>query len=84
MSIENFTLSDAMAIITILFTSFSHDEKAYNILAEFTKSFIKEHPHGHLQTPTSPIKKPLRSHLKYLKSINFYLKIYCGEFGTLH
>jgi hypothetical protein len=44
MSIENFTLSDAMAIITILFTSFSHDEKAYNILAEYTKFLIKEFP----------------------------------------
>jgi hypothetical protein len=44
MNIEKITLSDAMAIITILFMNFSHDEKAYNILAEFTKSLIKEHP----------------------------------------
>jgi hypothetical protein len=44
MNIEKITLSDAMAIITILFINFSHDENAYNILAEFTKSLIKEHP----------------------------------------
>jgi hypothetical protein len=56
MNIEKITLSDAIAIITILFINFSHDENAYNILAEYTKSLIKERPHGHLQTPTSTIK----------------------------